>query len=91
MSIDTLEIEMTRIPRQLEYFKLQLEYLKNINQIERPLMLLCMFLFVGLNFMQWIGMPSSTFGETCKTEGYLHSIDRFFYYKSKLHIDYSKY
>ena len=36
MSINTLEIEMTRIPRQLVYFKLQLEYLKNINQIEDP-------------------------------------------------------
>ena len=41
----------------------------------RPLMLVCMSLFVGLKWMQWIGLPSSTFGETCKTEGYLRSID----------------
>jgi hypothetical protein len=34
--------------------------------------------FVGLKWMQWIGLPSSTFRETCETEGYLHSIDRFF-------------
>ena len=30
MSIDTLEIEMTRITRQLEFYKLQLKYLENI-------------------------------------------------------------
>ena len=30
MSIDTLEIQMTRITRQLEYYKLQLKYLENI-------------------------------------------------------------
>ena len=29
-SIDTLEIEMTCITRQLEYFKLHLKYLENI-------------------------------------------------------------
>ena len=28
--------------------------------------------------MQWIGLPSSTFGETCEAEGYLCSIDSFF-------------
>ena len=38
-------------------------------------MLLCGFLFVGLKVMQWIGLPSSTFGEKCEAEGYLHSID----------------
>ena len=49
----------------------------------RPLMLLRGFLFVGWKWMQWIGLPSSTFGETCKTEGYLRSIDGFFFcYKS---------
>ena len=30
MSTNTLEIEMTRVTRQLEYFKLQLKYLENI-------------------------------------------------------------
>ena len=30
MSIDTLEIEMTRITRQHEYYKLQLKYSENI-------------------------------------------------------------
>ena len=30
MSIDTLEIEMTRITRQLEFYKLQLKYVENI-------------------------------------------------------------
>ena len=39
-------------------------------------MLLCRFLFVGFKFIQWIGLPSSTFGETCETEGYLRSIDK---------------
>ena len=39
----------------------------------RPLMLLCGSLFVGLKWMQWIGLPSSTFEETCKTKRYLHS------------------
>ena len=34
--------------------------------------------YVGSKFMQWIGLPSSTFGETCKTDRYLHSIDSFF-------------
>ena len=29
-SIDTLDIEMTRITRQLKYYKLQLEYTENI-------------------------------------------------------------
>ena len=150
-SIDTLEFEMTRITRQLEYCKLQLKYLENIThnssitsythlhtylqlfscnflcdrelrrwseivrltrkkarQCERRFSkqnaiknhlhnrlnlktLICGFLFVGLKFMQWIGLPSSTFGETCETEGYLRSIDIFFCYKSRLHIDYSKY
>ena len=47
---------------------------------------------MGLKVMQWIGLPSLTFEETCETEGYLRSIDRFiFCYKSNLHIDYSKY
>ena len=32
---------------------------------------------VNLKWMQWIKLPSSTFGETCDTEGYLHSIDSF--------------
>ena len=31
MSIDTLEIEMTRFTRRLEYFKWQLKYLENIS------------------------------------------------------------
>ena len=44
----------------------------------RPLMLLCGSLFVGLKWMQWIGLPSSTFRETCETKGYLCSIDSFF-------------
>ena len=35
------------------------------------------FLFVGLKWMQWIRLLSSTFGETYETEGYLRSIDIF--------------
>ena len=31
-------------------------------------MLLCESLFVDLKWMQWVALPSSTFGETCKTE-----------------------
>ena len=34
-SIDTLEIEMTRITRQLEYYKLQLKYPENITHNNR--------------------------------------------------------
>ena len=33
----------------------------------------------GLEVMQWIRLSSSTFRETCETEGYLRSIDRFYY------------
>ena len=53
----------------------------------RPLMLLCGFLFVGSKFMQWIGLSSSTFGETCKTAGYLRSIDNsvFFFFITNQH------
>ena len=36
-------------------------------------MLLCGSLFMGLKWMQWIGLP---FGETCKLKGYL--MDSFF-------------
>ena len=32
----------------------------------------------GLKSMQWIGPRSLTFGESCKTEGYLRLIDSFF-------------
>ena len=48
------------------------------------LMRVCSF-----KWMQWIGLASSTFGETWKTKGYLHSIDTFFFvcYKSRLHFD----
>ena len=42
-------------------------------------MLLRGFRSVGLKFIQWIGLPSSTVGETCETEGYLRSIDRFYF------------
>ena len=35
MSIDTLEIEMTHITRQLKYYKLQLKYLENITHNSR--------------------------------------------------------
>ena len=35
MSIDTLEIEMTRITMQLKYYKLQLKYPKNITHNNR--------------------------------------------------------
>ena len=48
--------------------------------------------------MQWMGLPSSIFGETCETEEYLRSIDSLIFfgggglgYKSRLHIDFSKY
>jgi hypothetical protein len=44
----------------------------------RQLMLLCRSLYVSLKKIQWTGLPSSTFGETCETEGYLCSIDSFF-------------
>ena len=35
MSIATLEIEMTHITRQLEYYKLQLKYSENITHNNR--------------------------------------------------------
>ena len=54
----------------------------------RPLMLLCGFLFVGSKFMQWIWIPFSTFGETCKIEGYLRSIDSFFFLWLQIKIAY---
>jgi hypothetical protein len=57
----------------------------------RPLMLLCGFLFVGLKWMQWIGLPSSTFGETCETEGYLRSIDIIFLLQIIQKISFLKY
>ena len=79
--IGTLEIEKTCIIRQLEYFKLQLKYLENIthNMLNlKTLDALMRVLFVGLKVVQWIGLPSSTFGETCENEGYLRLIDRFF-------------
>ena len=38
---------------------------------------LCKSLFVSLKWMQWIGLPPSTFGETCKPNEYLRSIDSF--------------
>ena len=44
--------------------------------------------------MQWIGLPSSTFGETCETIRYLHSIDSFFFFfyrQSRLYYDYQEY
>ena len=44
----------------------------------RPLMLLCGSLFMGLKWMHWIGLPSSTCGKTCKTKDQLHSTDSFF-------------
>ena len=47
-------------------------------------MLLRGFLFVGLKFMQWIGLPSSTFGETCETKGYLCSINSSFLLQIKI-------
>jgi hypothetical protein len=34
---------------------------------------------MGLKWMQWIGLKSSTFGEICEIEGYLHSIDSFLF------------
>ena len=46
----------------------------------RPMMLLCGSLFVGLKWMQWIRLPSLTFGETCETKGPLRSIDSFFFF-----------
>ena len=52
---------------------------------------LCGSLFVGLKWMQWIGLPSSTLRETCETNGYLRLIDSFFCYKSSLYFDYSIY
>ena len=45
----------------------------------RPLMLLCMSLFMGLKWMQQIGPPSSIFGEICKIKGFLHPIDSFLF------------
>ena len=33
---------------------------------------------MGLKFMQWIGLPSSTFGETCEDGRYLSLIDSIF-------------
>ena len=38
--------------------------------------------FLGLKRMQQIGLPSSIFRETCKTEGYLRSNDSFFLKKN---------
>ena len=35
---------------------------------------------MGSKFMQWYGLPSSTFGEICKTVGYVRSIDFLFIY-----------
>ena len=55
----------------------------------RPLMLLHGSLFVGLKWMQWIGLLS-TFGKTCETKGYLRSIDSFLGYKSRLYFDYAE-
>ena len=34
--------------------------------------------------MQWIGLPSSTFGGARKTEGYLRLIDGFFWLQIKI-------
>jgi hypothetical protein len=45
----------------------------------------------GLKWMQWFGLPSSTFGETCKTNRYLCSVDNNNCYKFRLYLDYSKY
>ena len=51
--------------------KLQLKATSAVGWAWIPLMLLCGSLFVGLKWMQWIGLESLTFGETCKTEGFL--------------------
>ena len=60
------------IPKSLD-----LKLYKLRNRLNLTLMLLCRFLFVGFKWMQWIGLPASTFGETCETKGYLCSIDSF--------------
>ena len=70
--------------------KMQSKTTCTIGWTQRPLMFLCGSLYVGLKWMQWIGLPSSTIGETCKTEGYLCSIV-FFNYKSRFYFYYSKY
>ena len=73
---------MTRIIRQLEYFKVQLKYLENITHKRLNLKTLDAHMrapFCGLEVYAMDGeTTSSTFGETCETEGYLRSIDRFF-------------
>ena len=46
-------------------------------------MILCMSLFAGLKWTQWIGLSSSKFGETSETKGYLRSIDSLFFYTNQ--------
>ena len=59
-------------------------------------MFLCWSLFVSLKWMQWIGLPSSTFEETCNTKGYSRLIDSFFLFTNQdciliiQNIDYSE-
>ena len=42
-------------------------------------MLLWGSLFMGLKWMQWTGVPSSTFGQICEIKGYLHLVDSFWF------------
>ena len=60
-----------------------------IGWTRKPLTLLHGSLFVDFKWMQQIGLPSSTFGETRKTKECLRSIDSFlFCYESRSHFDY---
>ena len=87
-SIDTLESEMTRLTMQLECCKLQLKYLENITHKKLNLKTLDAHMWVSLCGLEVYAMDwettSSTFGETCKTEGYLCLVDSFFLLQIKI-------